>query len=495
VTSEKFSLERVPEVFFTQAAWSRDIRTLTRAGELRKLGPRLYTKNLRDEPAEIVRRNLWLTVGGYFAGAVISDRTAIELRPAEGDNVFLTHPGSDYRTVELPGLVIRARPGIGPLPGDSAYVGGLHISSEARAFLENLRPSRSRSGPARVLPRDRLESRLAEIANRRGIEALNELRDAARAIAPQLDAAGEAEELDRIIGGLFGTGPNDPTTREGAALRAGSPFDSSRVELWDLLVAGIREFVAETRPSPAPWVHFSFYEAYFSNFIEGTEFLVEEAKAIIFEGQIPTSRPRDAHDIIGTFQLVSDPTKQSRVPSDADDLVRILREDHFTMLSSREDANPGQFKDDPNQAGGVVFVAPDLIEGTLREGCERLGVLAPGFERAVFQLFLISEVHPFTDGNGRIARTRMNAELTAAGEQRVMITTAHRDDYSKALRALTLHRNPVPLVRFVDQVQGFSSGADWSSDESAAASLNEINAFSGEPAVDHGGLIDSLPQS
>jgi Fic family protein len=31
-------------------------------------------------------------------------------------------------------------------------------------------------------------------------------------------------------------------------------------------------------------------------------------------------------------------------------------------------------------------------------------------------MFLVSEVHPFTDGNGRVGRVLMNAESTAAGE-------------------------------------------------------------------------------
>ena len=35
------------------------------------------------------------------------------------------------------------------------------------------------------------------------------------------------------------------------------------------------------------------------------------------------------------------------------------------------------------------------------------------FRRAAFIHFLISEVHPFADGNGRMARVMMNAELVA----------------------------------------------------------------------------------
>ena len=41
-----------------------------------------------------------------------------------------------------------------------------------------------------------------------------------------------------------------------------------------------------------------FFESYFSNFIEGTEFEVDEALAIVFEGRIPKDRPADAHDVL-----------------------------------------------------------------------------------------------------------------------------------------------------------------------------------------------------
>ncbi len=46
--------------------------------------------------------------------------------------------------------------------------------------------------------------------------------------------------------------------------------------------------------------------------------------------------------------------------------------------------------------------------------------------RAVFMMFLIAEIHPFADGNGRTARIMMNAELVAAGEERIVIPPASR---------------------------------------------------------------------
>lgn len=58
------------------------------------------------------------------------------------------------------------------------------------------------------------------------------------------------------------------------------------------------------------------------------------------------------------------------------------------------------------------------------EGFARAVGLEDPFARAVFLMFLVSEVHPFDDGNGRIARVMMNAELTAARQARIVIPTA-----------------------------------------------------------------------
>lgn len=484
-----FSLADAAEVFFTAAARSKAISRLTADGQVRPLGPRLYTKDLASELELIVRRNLWQIVAGYFPEAVVADRTALENRPTEDGSVFLSRPGRP-RTIELPGLAIRVRTGVGALPGDMGFVGGLHLSSEPRALLENLRPSRRRSGPARTLGREAIELRLTEIAARRGEEALNEVRDQARVLAPQLGAEREYRKLDTLIGGLFNTKPAKLETPAGRARREGRPFDTARVELFDLLFAELRSGVSKARPEHDLNPTFAFYESYFSNYIEGTEFLVDEARAIVFDGQIPTARPQDAHDILGTFQLVNDRVAQRAVPADAAELEQMLRSSHRRMLGARPQSRPGEFKQTPNQAGSTVFVHPDLVEGTLAAGFERYAALEPGFERAVFQAFLLTEIHPFDDGNGRVARAVMNAEMTAAGEQRLMITSAQRDSYLGALRALSHNRQPRVLIRVLDAIGQFSAEGDWSDDASARATLSAVGAFEDPHAA--GGLFDAL---
>lgn len=473
-----FSIDDAPEVFFTSGAISHAVRRALTAGRVRQIGPRLYTKNLDDDLADVVKRNIWSVVGGYFPDGVVSDRTALDRRPTEDGTVFLVADIKYWRTIELPGLTIRVRPGPGPQPGDTPFI-GLHISSDARAFLDNMRTSRRRSGPRRTLSRAEIEKRLDAIASRQGPEALNDIRDQARKLAGSLSAAKEFAQLDELIGGLYGTRTTELKSRPGKARGIGRPYDTKRIELFDILFAELSSHVPVNRPERKDHTGpvFGFYEAYFSNYIEGTEFLVEEAKAIVFEGVIPSQRPKDAHDILGTFRLITDPIRSRHVARDIDSYLDLLRENHHMMLSERMEARPGEFKEKRNQAGGIIFVKPELVQGTLAEGFERQLASPEGFLRAVFQMFLVSEVHPFDDGNGRLARAMLNAELSAAGQQRIMTTTSQRDAYVRALRALSYNKNPEPLVRVLEQSQEFSARGDWSSDQAALRTLKSANAF------------------
>ena len=74
-----------------------------------------------------------------------------------------------------------------------------------------------------------------------------------------------------------------------------------------------------------------------------------------------------------------------------------------------------------------------------------------GLARATFAMFVAAEVHPFADGNSRVARLLMNAELSAVDACRVMIPLSYRDEYLAALRALSVNDNPTALWRMIDR--------------------------------------------
>ena len=474
------SLVPMPEAFVSDKSVTRAVSRAVKAGKLRKLASRLYSRNMVDPPGAIVARNLWSIVAGYFPGALIADRTALENVPASDGSVCLI--AARGRDVRLPGHTLRPRRGVAPLPADRPFLGELFLCSTARAFLENMRPSRARGGlVARTLGRAGIEERLDTLIRRSGEEAVNRLRDEILALGPALDLDEEAAALDALIGALLGTREAELSAPSAVARHQGRPYDPDRQELFQVLHAALRDHPPLSRIAPDRGPEGSatlaFFEAYFSNFIEGTEFAVDEAADIVFRGAVPSERPADAHDILGTWRIVSDTHGMGRTPTDAGTLETLLTARHASVMEGRPERQPGAFKQTANQAGLTVFVAPDLVTSTLARGFDLCRSLETPFHRAVFMMFLIAEVHPFVDGNGRIARIMLNAELVAAGEERIIVPTVYRANYLSALKALSQTGRPEPLIRMLDYAQRWTAAVEWRALEKTRRELEECNAF------------------
>jgi len=492
-----FLLNNQPEVFLSDARTSRAVGAAVRAGKARKVGPRLYTRNVEEPLEQVVRRNWQRIAALYFPDAVVVDRSAIEAKPAEDGSLFLDVGESRKRRepLRLPGLTIRTRSGPGPVAGDMPFMGDLHFSGPTRKFLDNMRPSRaSRAGVARTLSRAEIEDEFMRLVAMRGSAALNDLRDRARELAGPLEAAAEMEALTEMIGAILGTREARLETPAAGGRRGGLGFDPRRLELFDTLQAQLMQTPFPDRAEqPGSFPALSFCEAYFSNWIEGTEFELAEAEEIVFDGAVPEGRFEDAHDVLGTFELVNDPELRGRVPGGADDLLDLLRSHHALMLGRRPAVNPGSFKLRPNRAGSTTFVHPELVEGTLIEGHRYYESLPAGLAKAIFMMCLVAEIHPFTDGNGRIGRVLMNAELSTGGAQRILIPIVYRDSYLQGLRALSQGGNPQPLIRVLDFAQEYAAAIDWSDLKKAERMLKETNAFLEPELAEEQGLRLRLP--
>jgi Fic/DOC family len=482
----------MPEVFVSNAGLAAAVSRETKLGRLRKLGSRLYTRNLTEPPERIVQRNLWPLVAAYLPGALIADRTALENRPAADGSVFLI--AEHKRDIALPGVTLRPRKGPPPLESDRPFIGSLRIASPARAFLENMRPSRARDGVARTLSKREIEERLGEMLRRSGETALQRLRDEAREIAGLLGLPDEFQRLDALIGTLPGTRDAPLESPVGVARAAGLPYDPQRLDLFQRLFTELAGSAPMTRLArPTDGLSLPFFEAYFSNFIEGTEFAVDEAADIVFKGHIPKARPEDAHDVLGTWKVVSDKHEMSCLPRNFDELVALLKSRHVRIMEGRPDKGPGRFKADPNRAGSTLFVAPELVEGTLAKGFEIYRGLTSPLHRAIFVMFLVSEVHPFSDGNGRAARIMMNAELVAAGENRIIVPTVYRNNYLMALKALSQNGITGALVRTMDFAQRYTAAVDFAELDRARFILDRTHAFTDPNEADTTGIRLMLP--
>ncbi len=84
---------------------SRVLSKKEKNGELRKVAPRIYTTNLIDSLENIVRRNLMDILVYRYPDALISHRSAKEMRPTATGDFFLTN-STTRRVTDLPGITL-----------------------------------------------------------------------------------------------------------------------------------------------------------------------------------------------------------------------------------------------------------------------------------------------------------------------------------------------------------------------------------------------------
>lgn len=462
-------------------AEARRLQRLAEQGQLRRIHAGIYTDDLQQPLESVVRRELFALCSIVANGSIISHRSALESRrPTAAGNVFLTGPYR--RDFELPGVKLRIAKGPGPLDSDiriPTFGGDAFISSQARALLENLTASRGDPSERRTLGAEGVEAWLDTFISRDINDGINKLRDTARTIAGLLGLQKEFKQLDATIGALLGTRPARLSARAAIARAAGKPYDDARTTLFQTLAGELQRDSLQVLPADphADSNLQAFIETYFSNYIEGTEFELEEAHDIVAQGRPLQYREDDSHDILGTYQAILKSKADPSVPQNFKAFAAQLQEWNRQVIESRRVKNPGEFKTESNRAGNTVFVTPELVVGTLEKGYETIMSAATPENRAALALFVVAEVHPFADGNGRTARLAMNLFLTQAGLTRIIIPTVYRDDYISALKATSSHTHPVPLVRMLARAARFSRWVDMSSKANSFAALRKSNAL------------------
>jgi len=460
---------------------SRRISKLEKEGKLIKIAPRIYTPILNEPAEDVIRRNIFQILGHQYPGILLSHRSAFEYRPTASGDLFLTY--NYARKVSLPGITLNILDGVEPIEGDNQFTKDLFVSQQERAILENLQESRKPGPQSKTLALPEIEEKLEQIIVVKGEDGLNAFRDKARDVASKTGMEKEFEKLNRLISALLTTRPSKVLTSMVAIARAqGLPYDKSRIELLEKLFIALQkqefQVIPELNTTLKAFRNFAFYEAYFSNYIEGTKFAVEEARQIITTGEPMKARDEDSHDILGTYRIVSSRTEMERTPETAEEMLEILQYRHKILLSARAAKKPGEFKDQNNRAGDTDFVHFELVRGTLIRGFDFYRALKDPFAKAAYMMFLISEVHPFNDGNGRIARVMMNAELVKACQSKIIIPNVFRIDYLGALRKLTRQGEPDVYIRMLQRARQFSATIKGEDIDDMQQVLTESNAFS-----------------
>ncbi|MBX2971903.1 MAG: Fic family protein [Flavobacteriales bacterium] len=473
----------LPDILFAAGtpAGANKLAAHLAAGRIRPLMPLVYTSDINGKDEDIIGRNLWRLLSYKFPKAVLSHRSALEYMLTKSGTVYLT--GRETRAVKWPGVTIRIQLGPGPLPSDTRlFADGLNVASEERAMLENLGTYRMVKGESRTVDREFIEKRLLNILNARGEEGLNALRDKARAIAEELGMSDAFARLNALVASLLATGGVDVLRSTAARAHVqGEPYDTNRLSIFNALIAALKATVFAERKERVKddkeFANIAFFESYFSNYIEGTEFEVEQAREIVYTGRDIPNRSGDSHDIRGVYAVCADRSSLRARPANAEEFIERMRQRHAVLLAGRPDKDPGFFKQRPNRAGSTHFVAPGMVVGTLKQGWDLMGLLTDPLARALYIMFVVSETHPFNDGNGRIARVMMNAELVAQGCTKLIIPNVYREDYLLALRRLSRGKDAGPYIRMMDRAHAWSHWLDPATLDGLEQQIERSNAL------------------
>ena len=128
-----------------------------------------------------------------------------------------------------------------------------------------------------------------------------------------------------------------------------------------------------------------------------------------------------------------------------------------------------------------MFVAPGFVRGTLMEGVKYASSIPEGLARAIFYAFLVSDIHPFNDGNGRVSRLLKNTELSRLGRCRIIIPTLFHEQYVDAQRALTRNDDPKPLAQAMRRIAEWTTLFDYQDLKQVELTMQQARAFEEDP--------------
>ena len=70
-----------------------------------------------------------------------------------------------------------------------------------------------------------------------------------------------------------------------------------------------------------------------------------------------------------------------------------------------------------------------------------------------FSHLQLAKIHPFLDGNGRVARIVLNYQLKKNGLKPVIISVENKDEYFNLLEEFKVNKNIEPFIDFLKSAQ------------------------------------------
>lgn len=213
-------------------------------------------------------------------------------------------------------------------------------------------------------------------------------------------------------------------------------------------ISALRPFPAETLKSLRAYYRVGL--TYSSNALEGNSLTESETKVVIEDGFTVGGRPlRDVYEATGharAYDFLCQLTKERPVAEE--DILTLHRLFYGQIDAERAGAwrTVRVFISGSRRVLPAPEKVPALMASFVAWMAAQEGALHPvEFAARVHQKFVY--IHPFVDGNGRVARLLMNLALLRAGWTPAVIPPVCRHEYIATLDKAG--RTPAPFVRFI----------------------------------------------
>lgn len=305
-------------------------------------------------------------------------------------------------------------------------------------------------------------------------------------LAGGLRAIGRAAFADEIVGAMRGVGQGvteaNPFDKPPPTFVPGGRAESPYVRRLRLMWAQMRETVIAAFPQPpaAPKDIDALLEdvqaryvtdAYHSLSIEGyrvTATLIEKIRDGNWnpDGEERDRATRDAMAARGYFEthnLVKRDLVRAIRGENAGTVFRTTLPGWYQALFSPsvqagilEPSDLAGYRNDQVFIRGALHVplSKEAVRECMPVFFDLLEAESEARVRAVLGHFLFVYIHPYMDGNGRLARFLMNLMLVPAGHVWTVIPVERRDEYMEALEQASSFSNIAPFARFVADLAG-----------------------------------------
>ena len=193
---------------------------------------------------------------------------------------------------------------------------------------------------------------------------------------------------------------------------------------------------------------------YSSNALEGNTLDLAETKVVIEDGLTINGKPMKDHlETLGHASAFNELLELAKSNTITEENIKNLHKIFYAKIDSD---NAGNYRQKPVIVTGadVNFPLPKELNDKMQEFISKLPQLKQDLhavEYAAMVHALFVNIHPFIDGNGRVARLIMNLVLLQGGYNITIIPPVVRADYIRALQDSN-HNNYQPFVNFVSEM-------------------------------------------